>query len=142
MLAATRGKKLAPGVAYLGQPGILTSKSDGSLSLADIQRAWQCVAANVIKRSADEYVGLLKSGKKKDEAMEQCSQARFVAAKVHTVNYIFNMYKEAVEEMDAQAQETKVLATVCRLYGLWQVEEMQGYFVRCASLHTDAIRKS
>jgi acyl-CoA oxidase len=74
---------------------------------------------------------LLKSGKKKDEAMEQCSQARFVAAKVHTVNYIFNMYKEAVEEMDKGAAETKVLETVCRLYGLWQIEEMQGYFVRC-----------
>lgn len=96
-----------------------------------MQKAWQCVAANVIKRSADEYVALLKSGKRKDEAMEQCSQARFVAAKVHTVNYIFNMYKEAVEEMDRESAETKVLETVCKLYGLWQVEEMQGYFVRC-----------
>lgn len=75
-------------------------------------------------------MGLLKSGKKKDEAMEQCSQSRFVAAKVHTVGYIFTMYKEAVEEME-EGPETEVLRTVCRLYGLWQVEELQGYFLKC-----------
>lgn len=127
--AAIKGKKLAPGVRYLGINGILTSKSDSSLSLADIQKAFNCVAANVVKKAAEEYVALLKSGKTKDEAMEKCSQSRFVAAKVHTFGYIYTMYKEAVEEME-NSKETDVLRTVCRLYGLWVIEEQQGYFLK------------
>ncbi|WWD19387.1 hypothetical protein CI109_103847 [Kwoniella shandongensis] len=126
---AIKGKKLAPGVAYLNDPAILTAKSDSSLSLSDIQRAWQCVAANVIKKAAEEYVSHLKSGKSKDQAMEICSQSRFIAAKVHTVGYIFRLFREAVEEMDDN-EETKLLKTVARLYGLWQIEEQQGYFLK------------
>jgi acyl-CoA oxidase len=62
--------------------------------------------------------------------MEKCSQSRFIAAKVHTTGYIFNMYREAVEEMEA-GPETDVLRTVCELYGLWQIEEQQGSFLKC-----------
>lgn len=129
-LAAKKGKKLAPGVAYLGNPATLTAKSDGSLSHPDIQRGFDCVSANAIKKAAEEYVKLLKSGKTKDEAMESCSQSRFVAAKLHTMGSMFRMYREAVEEMD-DSDETKVLKTVCTLYGLWQMEELQGAFLKC-----------
>ena len=134
--AAIKGKRLAPGVAYLGVPGILTAKSDSSLSLADIQKAWSCVAANVVKKAAEEYVGNLKSGKTKDEAMERCSQSRFIAAKIHTYGYIFSMFKEAVEEME-QGPETETLSKVCKLYGLWLVEEQQGQFLKCKQLLWD-----
>ncbi|KAK8854478.1 hypothetical protein IAR55_003216 [Kwoniella newhampshirensis] len=126
---AIKGKKLAPGVAYLNDSSILTAKSDSSLSLSDIQRAWQCVAANVIKKAAEEYVSHLKAGRSKDQAMEICSQSRFIAAKVHTVGYIFRLFREAVDEMD-DSEETKLLKTVARLYGLWQIEEQQGYFLK------------
>lgn len=119
---------------YLGIEGILSTKSDSSLSLADIQKGFNCVAANVVKKAAEEYVALLKSGKTKDEAMERCSQSRFVAAKVHTFGYIFGMFKEALEEMeDKDSQEVQVLQTVCKLYGLWVIEEQQGYFLKCTS---------
>lgn len=128
--AAIKGKKLAPGVRYLGLPGILTAKSDSSLSLTDILKGFNCVSTNVVKKAAEEYVALLKSGKTKDEAMEKCSQSRFVAAKVHTFGYIFGMFKEAIEEME-DSRETEVLKTVCRLYGLWVIEEQQGYFLKC-----------
>ncbi|ORY32176.1 acyl-coenzyme A oxidase I [Naematelia encephala] len=127
--AAVKGKRLAPGVAYLGIPNILTAKSDSSLSLADIQKAWSCVAANVVKKATEEYLVHLKAGKTKDEAMERCSQSRFIAAKLHTVGYIFAMFSAAVEEMPNNP-ETDVLKTVCRLYGLWQIEELQGYFLK------------
>lgn len=133
ILAAIKGKRLAPGVAYLSIPNILTAKSDSSLSLADILKAFQCVAANVTKKAAEEYVALLKSGKAKDQAMETCSQSRFIAAKMHTLGYIFGMFKEAVEEMD-DSNETKVLATVCRLYGLWVIDEQAGHFLKCECL--------
>ncbi|WRT68758.1 uncharacterized protein IL334_005738 [Kwoniella shivajii] len=126
---AIKGKKLAPGVAYLNDSSLSSAKSDSSLSLSDIQRAWNCVAFNVIKKAAEEYVALLKSGKSKDEAMEKCSQSRFIAAKVHTVGYIFRLFREAIEEMKDD-EETKTLRTVCKLYGLWQIEEQQGYFLK------------
>ncbi len=125
-----KGKRLAPGVAYLGIPNVLTSKSDSSLSLEDIQNSWSCVAANVVKKAAEEYVVHLKSGLSKDEAMERTSQSRFIAAKVHTMGSIFEFFKESVAEMEETA-ETKLLNTVCRLYGLWQIEEQQGYFLKC-----------
>lgn len=131
--AAIKGKRLVSGVAYLNDRSILTAKSDSSLTLSDIKRAWNCVAANVIKKAAEEYVSYLKAGKSKEVAMEMCSQSRFIAAKVHTVGYIFTMFKEAVEEMEESA-ETEVLRTVAQLYGLWQIEEQQGYFLKCMCL--------
>lgn len=78
----TKGKRLAPGVAYLARPSILSAKSSGSLDLDDIDQAWACVASNVIKKAAAEFAGHVKDGKNKDEAFERCSQTRFVAAKL------------------------------------------------------------
>jgi acyl-CoA oxidase len=100
------------------------------LSIQDIQSAWSCVAANVIKKANEEYLFHLKSGKSKDVSMEATSQSRFVAAKLHTTGYIFNMFREALEDMPA-GPEKKVLESVCRLYGLWQIEELQGHFLKC-----------
>ncbi|KAL7422579.1 fatty-acyl coenzyme A oxidase [Cryptotrichosporon argae] len=138
--AAIKGKKLAPGVAYLGHASILSAKSDSSLSLADIQKGFYCVAANAIKKAAEEYVAHLKSGKSKDEAMEACSQSRFIAAKLHTIGYIFGMFREAVGEME-DGPETDALRTVCRLYGLWQAEELQGYFLKYGYLDAKQMDK-
>ncbi|WVW85213.1 hypothetical protein I302_107251 [Kwoniella bestiolae CBS 10118] len=137
---AVKGKKLAPGVAYLNDSSLLSAKSDSSLSLSDIQRAWNCVAYNVIKKAAEEYVALLKSGKSKDEAMEKCSQSRFIAAKVHTIGYIFRLFKEAVEEMKDD-EESRTLRTVAKLYGLWQIEEQQGYFLKYGYFNAQQIDK-
>ncbi|WVQ95274.1 hypothetical protein IAU59_002369 [Kwoniella sp. CBS 9459] len=138
--AAIKGKKLAPGVAYLNDSSIRTAKSDSQLDLKDIQRAWSCVAFNVIKKAAEEYVALLKSGKTKDEAMERCSQSRFIAAKLHTTGYIFRLFKEAVEEMDDN-EESRILRTIARLYGLWQIEEQQGYFLKYGYFNAEQIDK-
>ncbi|WWC71218.1 uncharacterized protein I206_105171 [Kwoniella pini CBS 10737] len=138
--AALKGKKLAPGVAYLNDSSTRTAKSDSSLSLDDIQKAWNCVAFNVIKKAAEEYVKLLKSGKSKDEAMERCSQSRFIAAKIHTIGYIFRLFKEAVQEMPDN-EESKILKTVAKLYGLWQIEEQQGYFLKYGFYNAEQIDK-
>lgn len=91
---ASRGKKLAPGVAYLARPGIYTAKSNGKLDLEDIDNGWACVAANFIKKVASDYKVLAeKKGATKESAMEGCSQGRFIAAKVHTIGYIFRMVR-------------------------------------------------
>jgi acyl-CoA oxidase len=86
--AATRGKPLPPGVSYLSSPATLTAKSNSSLDLSDIDKGWACVAANVVKKAAEDYNNHLGKGLSKDEAMERCSQSRFIAAKLHTVGYV------------------------------------------------------
>jgi acyl-CoA oxidase len=65
--------------------------------------------------------------------MEKCSQSRFIAAKLHTYGYIFNMFKEAIRDLES-SDESKVLETVCRLFGLWVIEEQQGFFLKCECL--------
>ena len=86
----------------------------------------------MVKKAAEEYVALTKSGKTKEEAMEKCSQSRFIAAKLHTYGYIYGMFKEAIGELE-QTNERKTLEAVCRLYGLWVIEEQQGFFLKCKS---------
>lgn len=130
--AAVKGAKLPPGVAYLSAPGILNAKSDGSLSLADVEKAFDCVAANAVKKSTIEYAENRKKGMNKEDAMEACSQSRFIAAKLHTIGYIFKMNRQYVEAMEA-SPEVDVLIKTCKLYGLWQVEELQGWFLKCKS---------
>lgn len=85
---AQKGKPLAPGVAYMSDKANLTAKSDGKLDLADIDRAWACVAANVVKKAASDYASHAAKGVSKAEAMEMCSQSRFIAAKLHTIGYV------------------------------------------------------
>jgi acyl-CoA oxidase len=85
---AIRGRKLAPGVSYLSSPDTLTAKSNSSLDLQDIDQGWACIAANVVKKAAEDYAGFLKDGKSRDQAMEMCSQSRFIAAKMHTIGYV------------------------------------------------------
>lgn len=90
--------------------------------------------------------------------MEACSQARFVAAKVHTVGYIFravralghclsstpsntmltrfayapSQFRSALDNMPP-SPEKDVLVINCRLYGLHQIEEQAGAFLKCQS---------
>lgn len=61
-----------------------TCGSSSPVDLGTIDRAWACVAANVVKKAYDAYGVYTKQGKQKDEALEMCSQERFIAAKVHT----------------------------------------------------------
>lgn len=91
---ALKGTKLPLGTAYLNAlPSVLTFASPANAAavteLETIDRGWACVAANAVKKAHDVFEGLVKSGQQKDEALEGCSQERFVAAKVHTTGYIF-----------------------------------------------------
>ena len=89
--SASRGKQLPPGVSYLSSPSTLTNKSNSNLDLEDIDRGWACVAANVVKKAAGDYARELAKGQSKDEAMEKCSQSRFIAAKLHTIGYVSHL---------------------------------------------------
>ena len=93
--SASRGKPLPPGVSYLASPETLTNKSNSKLDLGDIDKGWACVAANAVKKAAADYARELGKGLSKDEAMERCSQSRFIAAKLHTIGYVSIVWQEA-----------------------------------------------
>ncbi|KAL7416641.1 putative acyl-coenzyme A oxidase I [Mrakia frigida] len=124
-----KGKKLAPGVAFLARPGVLTAKSNGKLDLEDIDQAWACVVTNLTKKVAADYAKRVKAGTSKEVAMEAVSQGRFVAAKLHTTGYIFRMFRSAAEGAPA-GPEQDVLLMICKLYGLHQIEEQAGAFLK------------
>ena len=81
------------GTAYLNTlPEVLSHACQSNALAVDldtIDRGWACIAANVVKKAHEAYGVFLKQGKQKDEALEMCSQERFVAAKIHTTGYIF-----------------------------------------------------
>ncbi|KAI5452912.1 fatty-acyl coenzyme A oxidase [Naganishia albida] len=128
---AKKGKTLSPGVAYMAEKSNMNAKSTGKLDLQDIDQAWACVATNVVKKAAEDFAGHVAKGSTKDEAMEKCSQSRFIAAKLHTIGYIFRMFRRACDEQE-EGSEKQLLSDICRLYGLKQIEEQGASFLKYA----------
>jgi acyl-CoA oxidase len=81
------------GTSYLNELStILTSKAPASTPVTDLgvlQQAWDCVSANVVKKAHESFEEAMKTGIEREEALEKCSQERFVAAKVHTTGYLY-----------------------------------------------------
>lgn len=90
---AVKGQKLPGGTAYLnGLPGVLTAScpsDEATLDLKTLEAGWDTVSANVVRQAYEKFEGAMKSGKGREEALELCSQERFVAARVHTAGYMF-----------------------------------------------------
>ncbi|GAA5960703.1 hypothetical protein JCM21900_000508 [Sporobolomyces salmonicolor] len=135
---ALRGATLPGGTSYLNSlPAILTAScpSDAAtLELATLEQAWACVAANVVRKAHEAFEEAKKGGLEREEALEQCSQQRFVAAKVHTAGYLFRMFHEALVELaKTEPPSNGVVSTlndICRLYGCWAIEENAAHFLK------------
>ncbi|KAM0746136.1 acyl-CoA oxidase [Meredithblackwellia eburnea MCA 4105] len=135
---ALKGTKLPLGTAYLNAlPKVLSfqcASDKKAIDLETIDQGWACVAANCVKKAHDMYESFIKQGKQKDEALEMCSQERFIAAKIHTTGYIFRQFREGLAELaKTENPSTGVVATleqICRLYGTWSVEENAQYFLK------------
>lgn len=80
----------------------MNAKSGGKLDLQDIDQAWACVATNVVRKAAEDFESHIAKGSSKDEAMEKCSQSRFIAAKLHTIGYVslLGLWVEPTTESD------------------------------------------
>lgn len=138
MQEAKKGKRLAAGVAYLGSKNLLKAKCDGNVGdLATIDKAWGCIAAHVVGRATSVYQQHADAGKSHEEALELCSQERFVAAKLHTIGSIFRQFRFHLEELakngDADQKGEGVMPTLeklAELYGLWQIEENASFFIK------------
>ena len=132
---AVEGKKLSAGTGYLNNvEQVLKQKcaSDDALdTLEGIDQGWATVAAAAVKKAADDFQARIKAGRNKEQAFEDCSQVRFVAASVHTSGYIFRQFRHAVERMpkgtDGVREHLELLA---KFYGLWQMEEKAAFFLK------------
>lgn len=146
MQEARKGKTMGSGMAYLNNlDKVLTDKAKGEAdldSLDGIDRGWATVAANVVKKATDDFEELQKAGKSRDQAFEECSQSRFVAASVHTSGYIFRQFRAAVEKMEDKGDGVKQhLEMLAKFYGLWQMEEKAAFFLRSEWLSPDLLDK-
>ncbi|KAL9937191.1 hypothetical protein V8E36_003600 [Tilletia maclaganii] len=134
--AKQKGKKFSEATSYMNDiETVLKKKCSGEKelnTLAGIEAGWATVAAAAVKKAAEDFEGLVKSGKSRDEAFEICSQVRFVAASIHSSGYIFRQFKQAVERLPEDAKDgvRTNLEIVAKLYGLWQMEEKAAFFLR------------
>lgn len=144
-LEAKKGKELGGGMKYLNDyQKTLTGKgTEADLdSLEGIDRGWATVAANAVKKAADDFEALLAAGKNRDQAFEESSQARFVAASVHTSGYIFRQFRNAVEKMERKSDGVRDhLELLAKFYGLWQMEEKAAFFLRSGWITSDLLDK-
>ncbi|PWN32021.1 putative pox1-acyl-CoA oxidase [Meira miltonrushii] len=142
---ARKGKEMGAGMAYMNNldKSLKAKASEQDLdSLEGIDQGWACVAAHAVKKATEDYEGLLKSGKSRDQAFEACSQSRFVAASVHTSGYIYRQFRAAVERVEKSDDGVREhLELLAKFYGLWQMEEKAAFFLRSGWLSTDLLDK-
>lgn len=129
------GKKQGEALSYLNDIDATLrarcSSNEELNSLAGIEAGWLTASAHFVKVAYDEFQRLMQAGDSREAAAEKCSQLRFVAASVHTTGFIFRQFRAAVEAMPEKNDGVKkTLATVARLYGLWQMEEKAGFLLR------------
>lgn len=114
---ALKGTKMPGGTSYLNElPSILSSKCPSSDSVTDLnvlQKAWDCVSANVVKKAHEGFEEAMKTGIEREEALEKCSQERFVAAKVHTTGYLFRCVGTSLLSLLLSVTERRSRHTVC-----------------------------
>jgi acyl-CoA oxidase len=141
---AQKGKKLSSGNFYLNDlEKRLNAKCGGEAdldSMDGIDQGWATVAAHAVKKAAEDFEALLKSGKSKDQAMEECSQSRFVAASVHTAGYVYRQFRAAVDKLEKKDDHVKDhLEMLAKFYGLWQMEEKAAFFLRSNWLSSEQL---
>ena len=141
-LEAKAGKPQGDALKYLNNlDEVLKAKcsSNEELNTFDgIENGFNTATAHFVKLAAEEYENLIKSGVTREQAFEQCSQIRFVAASIHTSLFVFRQFRHAVEHQKDEGDGVKqTLGTLALFYGLWQIEEKGALFLRSGWLSPD-----
>ncbi|CCF50048.1 hypothetical protein NDA11_001290 [Ustilago hordei] len=128
-------KQVSQGTMYMNDlDKVLTAKCESNVALDTldgIDRGWATVAAHAVKKASEDYQACLKKGRSREQAFEDCSQVRFVAASVHTSGYIFRQFRSAVERVEKTKDGVREhLELLAKFYGLWQMEEKAAFFLR------------
>ncbi|KAJ3044215.1 fatty-acyl coenzyme A oxidase [Rhizophlyctis rosea] len=131
---AKAGKKQAGGVAYLNNIESILGKrcsvtdASGIASLEVIAEAFWLVAANVVKKAGEDFEAAVGRGLKEEQAYEECSQSRLIAARMHSFGYLFHRFRDAVGRAPAELRD--VVERLCLLYGLYTIGENSGAFLQ------------
>jgi hypothetical protein len=105
-----KGKNVPDGVAYLKTASSSSgSKSDGSLSLKDIERGFEKVTSGAVEDAYAEYSSFLKKGQNKEKALESCSNLRFVAARLHSITWVRSWLLKPVDISQDPVSNSPVL---------------------------------
>lgn len=139
---AKSGKPQGDALGYLNNlDTVLADKlqNNEELNTFDgIERGFNTATAYFVKLAAEEYAALIKDGMNREQAFEQCSQIRFVAASINTSLFIFRQFRHAVEKLEEDGTNVKkTLTTLAIFYGLWQIEEKGALFLRSGFLNAE-----
>ncbi|OZJ02603.1 hypothetical protein BZG36_03642 [Bifiguratus adelaidae] len=132
------GKKMAPGVGYLNHMDeLLGAKCNGRPvhDLAVIAEAWDSVSTFFVKRAGEAVDECLRNGQDLDVALEECSQHRLYASKIHSFGYLTHRFIDGVNTAKSSPDSTpaiqNILLQLAQLYGLYTIEENAGAFLQC-----------
>jgi acyl-CoA oxidase len=119
-------KKMPVGVYYLNNMekfSKMKSKVSKSsdFTLDEIYTAFGVVRASVVAKLGQDYEKLIGS-MSKEQALEEVAIKRLFAAKMHTVGYLFDRFKDGIEKCKS-ADIKSVLVDLCSLYGLYMINE-------------------
>ncbi|KAL1918951.1 uncharacterized protein VTP21DRAFT_2332 [Calcarisporiella thermophila] len=131
---AIKGNKFSTAVGYLNNLSSLIGKrcpakrNEDLANFDIIADAWDTVTAQVVRKAGEDFEEALKQNMTSDEAYEHCSQARLYAARIHTQGYLFKQFRDGIR--NAPAELAPALGHLCRLYGLYAIDENAGAFLQ------------
>ncbi|KAK9469041.1 acyl-CoA oxidase-domain-containing protein [Lipomyces arxii] len=143
-LQVQAGQKAPEGTSYLNKIAELKAANAGSRKIDSAEvlvEAWDAVAAALVFKAGEAFSALKKAGSSTDEAFEETSQYRFLAARVHTREFMVKKFFERISSADAAIKS--VLNELACLYALWSIENDAGLFLQAGyftSAQIDEIR--
>ncbi|KAK9316325.1 acyl-CoA oxidase-domain-containing protein [Lipomyces starkeyi] len=144
-LDVQRGAKAPPQTEYLNKLARLKSAQAGSRqidSVAVLSEAWEVVAAAVVSKAGESFIALRKKGLSADEAFEETSQQRFLAARIHTKCFLVLKFFDRISSSGPEIKP--VLTDLSYLYAIWSIENDAGLFLQAeffTSKQIDDIRE-
>ncbi|KAK9453783.1 acyl-CoA oxidase-domain-containing protein [Dipodascopsis uninucleata] len=144
-LSVMKGKPIPETVRYLGKLSSLGSHRAGSRKLDSedvLRESWEVVAATVVNKAGQAFTSLIKSGKSHEESFEETSQARFLAARIHSRNFIVNKFFARIS--DSSESIKPILTDLAILYSIWAIEMDSGLFLQAGyftSAQIDELRE-
>ncbi|KAK9247357.1 acyl-CoA oxidase-domain-containing protein [Lipomyces tetrasporus] len=144
-LEVQKGGKVPSQTAYLSKIAVLKCAKAGLRqidSVAVLSEAWEAVAAAVVSKAGESYVSLTKKGSTADEAFEETSQQRFLAARIHTRCFMVLKFFDRISS--ARPEIKSILTDLAFLYALWSIENDAGLFLQAeffTSKQIDEVRE-
>ncbi|KAK9475506.1 acyl-CoA oxidase-domain-containing protein [Dipodascopsis tothii] len=130
-LQAKKGRPMPNDVKYIESIAVLVESSAGSRSLISeqvLRESWSAVAATVVKKAGESFLAYRAKGLSVDEAFEETSQHRFLAARIHTRGYMVHKFFDRIA--GAGSEIKPILSSLATLFALYSIEKDSGLFLQ------------